>query len=113
MLDLRPAFLPLQPLSPAQMKLGMALASPGDPTSPLSLDSDSISSIRDSLRPFPLLALQHQSRKLEFVSLAHAQEGKDEPEEQLASELVVRPMKRADVERVRELQVRRPLACSA
>lgn len=109
MLDLRPAFLPLQPLSQTQMKLGTALISPGGSISPLSLDNDSISDIRHSLRPFPLLALQQ--RKLEFVSLGHAEDGEDEPEERLARELVVRPMKRADVERVRELQVRRHTAC--
>ncbi|BGO91846.1 hypothetical protein NBRC10512_007644 [Rhodotorula toruloides] len=102
MLDLRPAFLPLQPLSQAQMKLGSSPVSPGGPISPLSLDNDTISDIRHSLRPFPLLALQQ--RKLEFVSLGNKEDGDDEPQERLARELVVRPMKRADVERVRELQ---------
>ncbi|GAA5820707.1 hypothetical protein JCM11251_003121 [Rhodosporidiobolus azoricus] len=75
------------------------------PISPLELPAMcGISSLRQGFEPFPLRsAAATQARGLSFVTLGSPADSKNETEAFLG-ELVVRPMKRADVEAVKRLQ---------
>ncbi|GAA5896775.1 hypothetical protein JCM8208_007084 [Rhodotorula glutinis] len=108
MVDVAPAFLPLQPLT---MSYGTALASPLSPLDlgqALSPFSDSVNStaaascsleaLRASLA-LPLRLAQRPGPSIEVVGL-HNKAAQDE----LDAGIVVRQLRRADVERVRKLQ---------
>ncbi|GAA5902625.1 hypothetical protein JCM6882_009336 [Rhodosporidiobolus microsporus] len=99
MLSPQARYLPLQPLagSPAMMDAPL-----DGPISPLELPAScSIASLRQGFDPFPLRPAQAQ--RLSFVTLCNKVDEKTSPESFLG-ELVVRPMKRADVEAVKRLQ---------
>ncbi|GAA6039446.1 hypothetical protein JCM8097_009550 [Rhodosporidiobolus ruineniae] len=102
MLSPLPTFLPLQPVVGTSSTMSTSGTDFAGPISPLSLpESCSVSSLRQGFQPFPLRS--NPVQQLSFVTL-----GGEEPLERLPEpflrELVVRPMKRADVERVKRLQ---------
>ena len=114
MVDVAPAFLPLQPLA---MSYSTALASPlspldlGEALSPFpdsvnshaSSASCSLEALRASLA-LPLRVPHRPRPSFKLVALA-AHDSKAARDE-LDEDVVVRQLRRADVERVRKLQVR-------
>ncbi|TNY23542.1 acyl-CoA N-acyltransferase [Rhodotorula diobovata] len=106
MLDVAPAFLPLQPLRaslttdlPSPLDLNDALSPPRSPL--VDAGSCSLDALRASLA-LPLRIPRRASPRVEFIALASPTREKrvDESED----DLVVRQLKRADVEQVRKLQ---------
>ncbi|GAA5999784.1 hypothetical protein JCM10207_005909 [Rhodosporidiobolus poonsookiae] len=105
MLAVEPAFLPLQPLPASLTAMATPVALSQAPPVPFDLPlSCSISALRYGFTPFPVRPVARP--RLSFVDLPlspdAATPGGDSGS--FASELVVRPVKRADVERVRRLQ---------
>lgn len=97
-------FLPLQPIASTSTAMPVGPLSPLSPVSPLELPEASCS--LEALRSSLALALPPQpayQRNLEFVTLPTPDKA---PAESIADELVVRPLRRADVDQVRQLQVR-------
>ncbi|GAA6005905.1 GNAT family N-acetyltransferase [Rhodotorula paludigena] len=95
-------FLPLQPIASTSNAMPVGPLSPLSPVSPLELPEASCS--LEALRSSLALALPPQpayQRNLEFVTLPTPDEA---PTESVAEELVVRPLRRADVDQVRQLQ---------
>ncbi|BGP40572.1 Cysteine-rich protein 2-binding protein [Rhodotorula kratochvilovae] len=101
MLDLGGAFLPLQPLPVSSAYRPVDPLSPidlGEPMYPFPADSCSLAALRSSLA-LPLRLPPRPPAKLEFVALASTARSAE-----WQDELIVRQLKRADVERVRQLQ---------
>ncbi|GAA6039457.1 hypothetical protein JCM8097_009559 [Rhodosporidiobolus ruineniae] len=102
MLSPLPAFLPLQPLAGTLAAMRTTSTDFAGPVSPLALpESCSVSSLRQGFQPFPLRP--SPASRLSFVTLG-SDEAEERSPEPFLRELVVRPMKRADVERVKRLQ---------
>lgn len=109
MLDVAPAFLPLQPLReslitdlPSPLDLGDALSPPRSPL--VDAGSCSLDALRASLA-LPLRLPRRPGPRVEFIALAAPSREKRVAE--FEDDLVVRQLKRAEVEQVRKLQVRR------
>ncbi|GAA5999800.1 hypothetical protein JCM10207_005916 [Rhodosporidiobolus poonsookiae] len=105
MLAVEPAFLPLQPLPVSSRTMATPTSFPTPPTAHFDLPLGcSISALRYGFTPFPVRPVARP--RLSFVDLPLAPDAATPSgdSDTFASEVVVRPMKRADVERVRLLQ---------